>query len=189
MAVQEHFEGFDQEADESSKSAQKREAQEIRALAETICKLGLESYKKLKFPDESIKEALDTARNLKINSDERRRQLQYVAKLMRQYELDELTQGVQSIGQSSKEDPKTAALENLREYFLDKGILAVNSFCQISANTDRNKLRHLLKKAQEEIDLPSEASKPNCRALFKFLKQECTKNSISLEQMLEFIKD
>ena len=104
MAVQEHFEGFDAEPEERSRSAQKRQAEEIRKLAEKIADLGDLSFKHLNFPDELIKESLIIARSLKINSDERRRQLQYVAKLLRNEDLDDLRSQINSLGATPKAD-------------------------------------------------------------------------------------
>ena len=57
MAEQQHFEGFDSEPEELSRSAYKREAQAIRKLADKIADLGTLSFKHLNFPDESVKEA------------------------------------------------------------------------------------------------------------------------------------
>ena len=89
MAVQEHFEGFDVAPDEESRSAHKREAQAIRKLVEKIANLGEQSFKSLVLPQD-VKEALLIARKLKPKSDERRRQLQYVAKLQRAYDDSDL---------------------------------------------------------------------------------------------------
>ncbi len=76
MADQEHFEGFDTERDEQSRTSHKREAQAIRKLADRLGSLGVQAFNSLTFPDEEIKEALLTARKMKATSDERRRQLQ-----------------------------------------------------------------------------------------------------------------
>ena len=110
MAEQQHFEGFDAEPEEESRSSHKRQAQAIRKLVEKIANLGEQSFKSLVIPQD-VKEALLVARKLKPKSDERRRQLQYVAKLQRNYDDSDLENQVNMLGASSKEDPNTMRLE------------------------------------------------------------------------------
>ena len=45
MAEQQHFEGFDAEPEEESRSSHKRQAQAIRKLVEKIANLGEQSFK------------------------------------------------------------------------------------------------------------------------------------------------
>lgn len=116
MAEQQHFEGFDEAPDEESRSAHKREAQALRKLVDKIADLGDQSFKALVMPQE-VTDAFIIARKLKAKSDERRRQLQYVAKLARRYDDIDLEQQVNMLGASSKEDPNTMRLEKLRELY------------------------------------------------------------------------
>ena len=163
MAVQEHFEGFDQAPDEQSRSAHKREAQALRKLVEKIADLGEQSFKKLVL-DPQVKEALIIARSLKPRSDERRRQLQYVAKIQRSCEdFASLEEQVNMLGASSKEDPRTMRFEKLRENLI---------------------VGDVSKKAKVESEGDLEASKPNSRALFKYLKSEFTKAGIDVPNEL-----
>ncbi len=183
MAVQEHFEGFDAPPEEFSKSAHKREAQAIRKLAEKIEAFGPITFNKLEFPDESIKEALVVARKLKKNSDEKRRQLQYVAKLMRSYDLDALINQIDNLGATPKSDPKALKMELLRENLIHGGTKALNEFTSLIYDTDRNKLRTLIKKAREELNstLPD---RPAARTLFKFLKAEIKRANVEIPDSL-----
>lgn len=183
MAEQQHFEGFDEAPDEESRSAHKREAQALRKLVDKIADLGDQSFKALVMPQE-VTDAFIIARKLKTKSDERRRQLQYVAKLARRYDDIDLEQQVNMLGASSKEDPNTMRLEKLRESFIKGGIEVVNAFCSLVADTDRNKLRNLVKKSKEEASLDNEEAKPNCRALFKFLKTEINRAKVEIPQEL-----
>lgn len=184
MAVQEHFEGFDQAPDEQSRSAHKREAQALRKLVEKIADLGDQSFKKL-ILDPQVKEALVIARSLKPRSDERRRQLQYVAKIQRSCEdFASLEEQVNMLGASSKEDPRTMRLEKLRENLIVGDVSVLNAVCSLIKDIDRNKLRTLVKKAKVEAEGDLEASKPNSRALFKYLKSEFTKAGIEIPNEL-----
>ena len=131
---------------------------------------------------QEVTDAFIIARKLKAKSDERRRQLQYVAKLARRYDDIDLEQQVNMLGASSKEDPNTMRLEKLRESFIKGGIEVVNAFCSLVADTDRNKLRNLVKKAKEESAKieSEEVAKPNSRALFKYVKTELAKAKVQI---------
>ncbi|MBO8416174.1 MAG: DUF615 domain-containing protein [Proteobacteria bacterium] len=170
MAVQEFFSGFDAEPEEVSRSAHKREAQAVRKLAEDLSKLGDQAFNALTFPDVSIKEALINARTLRRNSDEKRRQLQYTAKLMRGYDLTDLKHQLSLQGAPAAVDPNAMRLENLRAYLLSGGNAALNELCALIYSIDRNKLRTLIKKAkiEEEKALPN---KPALKEIYQYLKQ------------------
>ena len=179
MAVQEHFEGFDTAPDEQSRSAHKREAQAIRKLADKLADLGDTAFARLSFEDEDIKEALVKARSLKHNSDERRRQLQYVAKLLRNYGHEELEVQVNGMGATAKEDPNAMRLEQLREFLIHGGIKGVNAMVELIPTIDRNKLRTLVKRAHDELSstLPD---RPAARALYQYIKAAVNQSGVTI---------
>lgn len=183
MAVQEHFEGFDQEKSEISRSAHKREAQAIRKLADKIADLGTQSFNSLNFLDEDLKEAFLVARKLKKISDERRRQLQYVAKIMRSCDLADLKRQIDNLGATKEIDPNAMRLENLRENLIYGGIKTLNEFCSLILDIDRNKLRVLVKKANDELTSTA-PDRPAARELYKFLKKEVNRAAIELPDSL-----
>ncbi len=179
-----HFEGFDQEPEEESRSAQKRAAQALRRLCDDIAALGEQSYRALDMPEE-LREAFEVARGLKPHSDERRRQLQYAAKLLRRAEGLNLQQQLQMQGASAKVDPNALRLEKLREEFLVHGKAAIDAFVGLIVDTDRNKLRVLVKKAQQEAaTAESGAERPAARQLFKYLKSELARSGIEVPASL-----
>lgn len=183
MAEQQHFEGFDSEPEELSRSAHKREAQAIRKLADKIADLGTLSFKHLNFPDESVKEAFVIARGMRKNSDEKRRQLQFAAKLLRAYDADDLKKQIESIGATPKADPNAMRLENLRENLIHGGIKALNAFTAVINDTDRNKLRTLIKKAKDELAKET-GERPAARALFKYIKSELQRSGAAIPDEL-----
>ena len=178
MAEQQYFSGFDSEPEEISRSAQKREAQAVRKLAEDLAKLGSEAFNALTFPDDEVKQALLTARSLKRNSDERRRQLQYAAKLMRNYDLAPLKQGA-----SAAVDPNAMRLEHLRSELIASGAPAINALCALIYDIDRNKLRTLVKKAQQEV-LKEQSAKPALRELYQYLKSSFAQSKVAIPASL-----
>lgn len=179
MAVQEHFEGFDTEPDELSRSAHKREAQAIRKLADKIADLGDTAFARLKFEEEEVKEAFVKARSLRRISDERRRQLQFAAKLLRSFGHEDLENQINNLSTTAKEDPKAMRLEMLREYLIHSGIKGVNSLVELIPSIDRNKLRTLVKRAHDELSstLPD---RPQARALYKFIKTEVNNAGVEI---------
>ena len=183
MAEQQHFEGFDSEPEELSRSAYKREAQAIRKLADKIADLGTLSFKHLNFPDESVKEAFVIARGMRKNSDEKRRQLQFAAKLLRAYDAEDLKKQIESIGATPKADPNAMRLENLRENLIRGGVKALNTFTAVINDTDRNKLRTLIKKAKDEL-AQEKSERPAARALFKYIKSELQRSGAAIPDEL-----
>lgn len=183
MAEQQHFEGFDSEPEELSRSAYKREAQAIRKLADKIADLGTLSFKHLNFPDESVKEAFVIARGMRKNSDEKRRQLQFAAKLLRAYDAEDLKKQIESIGATPKADPNAMRLENLRENLIRGGVKALNTFTAVMNDTDRNKLRTLIKKAKDEL-AQEKGERPAARALFKYIKSELQRSGAAIPDEL-----
>lgn len=179
MAVQEHFEGFDTEPDELSRSAHKREAQAIRKLADRIAQLGDQAFSRLSFPDDEVKEAFVKARSLRRNSDERRRQLQFAAKLMRSFGHEELESQLEGMNNTSSVDPRAMRLEMLREFLIHGGIKGVNAMVELIPSIDRNKLRTLVKRAHDELSstLPD---RPAARALYQFIKAETARAGVEI---------
>lgn len=179
MAVQEHFEGFDTEPDELSRSAHKREAQAIRKLADRIAQLGDQAFSRLSFPDEEVKEAFVKARSLRRNSDERRRQLQFAAKLLRSFGHEELESQLEGMNNTSSADPRAMRLEMLREFLIHGGIKGVNAMVELIPSIDRNKLRTLVKRAHDELSstLPD---RPAARALYQFIKAETARAGVEI---------
>ncbi len=185
MVEQQHFEGFDKSAESDSRSAHKREAQALRKLIEKIADLGEQSFRQIELKDD-VKAAMLIARKLKPNSDERRRQLQYVAKLQRAYPEDNLEEQFAALGSSSKTDPKVLRLERLREKLIEGDIGVLNALCSLILDIDRNKLRVLVKKAKDEQSAQDmeQKEKPQSRRLYKFLKQEVTRANVELPDEL-----
>lgn len=179
MAVQEHFEGFDTEPDELSRSAHKREAQAIRKLADKIADLGDTAFARLKFEEEEVKEAFVKARSLRRISDERRRQLQFAAKLLRSFGHEDLENQINNLSTTAKEDPKAMRLEMLREYLIHGGIKGVNSLVELIPSIDRNKLRTLVKRAHDELS-STLTDRPQARALYKFIKTEVNNAGVEI---------
>ena len=135
------------DAEGLSRSARKREAQALRALIEKAAGLGREDFAALTLPEE-LREALEAARALRPRSDERRRQLQFAARRLRALDDFDLAQAMGRLHQSAHEDPVAQRLERLRARLLEEGLPLVNALCALIKDTDRTKLRQLVRQAQ-----------------------------------------
>ncbi len=185
-----HFEGFDEKPDEFSRSARKRDAQEIRRQVENVANLGDQAFKNISL-DPDVREAIEKARAMKINSDERRRQLQYAARLQRGVETQDLGEQIALLGASSKEDPDTMRFERLRSELISGGVSVVNSLCSLCKDLDRKKLMSLVRKAKAEFKQEQQTEntdvkiqKPESRKLYRYIKDEIRKAGIQVPETL-----
>lgn len=185
-----HFEGFDEKPDEFSRSARKRDAQEIRRQVENVANLGDQAFKNISL-DPDVREAIEKARAMKINSDERRRQLQYAARLQRGVETQDLGEQIALLGASSKEDPDTMRFERLRSELISGGVSVVNSLCSLCKDLDRKKLMSLVRKAKAEFkqeqqteNTDAKIQKPESRRLYRYIKDEIRKAGIQVPETL-----
>jgi|GEM_PF-689329 len=188
-----HFEGFDEEPDEESRSARKRGAQKIRREIEDVADLGDQAFKAMRL-DPAVRDAIAQARAMRPRSDERRRQLQYAARLQRAVAVQDLGEQMASLGASSKEDPDTMRFERLRSELISQGVGAVNALCGMCPELDRKKLMSLVRKAKDEALAEEEAGgagavggkapKPGQRKLYRYIKEEIRKAGIKVPDSL-----
>lgn len=166
------------EAEESlppSRSARKRAAQRVRNDAETLASLGERALAALPLPP-AIRAAVEEARRLPPTGEPRRRQLQFVAKLLRGEPDLDLPALLAAQGASAATDPSQMRLEGLRHELVTYGMPAVNALCARLPGTDRNRLRALVKTARQELAQTPVGPKPGGRRLFQFLKEQFADN-------------
>lgn len=151
-----------------NKTQIKREIAEIQDIATRLIGLTDGSLKKMPIDDE-LHDAVLLARRIRNTREGYRRQLQLVTKLLRQsdytavqHELD----GLQRSGDA--ENAKFHALERWRERILTQGDDGIQAFIDKYPETDRQKLRQLVRKAKKE---QAEEKPPAAyRELFKYLR-------------------
>ena len=138
-----------------------------------------------------MREAIEKARAMKKNSDERRRQLQYAARLQRGVETQDLGEQIALLGASSKEDPDTMRFERLRTELISGGVSVVNTLCSLCKDLDRRKLMSLVRKAKAELKQEQQAGttdgkiqKPESRKLYRYIKDEIRKAGIQVPETL-----
>lgn len=151
-----------------SKTRRKREMQALRNLGEELLSFDGKALQKLGLPDKLL-EALHTATRIKSHGA-RRRQLQYIGKLMRQVDTAPIEAAVHA--QRHQETTHTREfhlLEELREALITGGDAALVTVLKHFPLADRQRLRKLARQAgrEHEDNQPPKAA----RTLFRYLRE------------------
>ena len=152
-----------------SKTQRKKEAHEANTLGGRIVALKKKEFGKLDLP-ESIYDAIKTAREIHSNGA-RKRQLQYIAKLLRNEDCTIIEQQLEDIL-----DPGGRSIQSLKiiERWRDKLITeagpVLQQFIETFPATDKQQLRQLVRNAQKEAVL--EGSSKNAKRLFQLIAEQ-----------------
>ncbi|MEM7291763.1 MAG: ribosome biogenesis factor YjgA [Pseudomonadota bacterium] len=155
------------EGDEPSKSARKREAQAILDMAKTLVDLGDKLFQGLALDDE-VREAAVLARKIRAHGG-RKRQIQFLAKLMRGRDTDAIQAQLEAIDNRAETSKREHhRLEQWRDRLIDEGDTALVDLLDQWPHADRQQLRQLIRNAQRERE--REQAPKSARALFQYLK-------------------
>lgn len=160
-----------EEYSEPSKSARKREMQQLRVLAGEIADLNAELRESLQLSD-SLALSIDQAAKLK-SSNARNRQLRHAAKLIEQDE--ELQERARQFFEDQKNHARKALqkskiAEHWRDRLLDLSSNALSDFFDEFPHTDRQELSTLVRNARKEKQLEKPPAQQ--RKLFKYLRDQ-----------------
>ncbi|MGB5307095.1 MAG: ribosome biogenesis factor YjgA [Gammaproteobacteria bacterium] len=151
-----------------SKSQRKREMDELKQLGSVLLEFTDDALRQLCLPDELL-DAIRTAQ--RINSHgARKRQLQYIGKLMRGIDETPIRQAIEARDhQQSTHTREFHLLEDLREKLLARGDSALPDVLAQFPRTDRQHLRKLVRQARKE----QEAGQPPraARLIFRYLRE------------------
>ncbi|HET9836110.1 MAG TPA: ribosome biogenesis factor YjgA [Rhodanobacteraceae bacterium] len=160
-----------EENEQPSRSARRREALDVLALAKQLIELPPSRIGKLELPDE-VRDEIANVR--KITSHiARKRQLSYLAKLMRRHDEEAFAPARASLANDREAGAREAAathhLEALRERLLGEGDAALSELIAAHPDLDRQRLRALIRQAR----LARESNKPlhAYRELFRVLRE------------------
>jgi len=147
-----------------SRSQLKRDSQELRDMGAQLVQMPNAHLNKITM-DSSLMAAIKEARRLKSN-DARRRQIQYIGKLMRNMDLTEIRHSVEKLNhQSQTFRQHFAMLEQWRDRLIDEGNDAIEEFLAAFPNADRQQIRNLSRQAGREKNGSAKSK------LFKYLKE------------------
>ncbi|RDV25563.1 ribosome-associated protein [Alteromonas aestuariivivens] len=152
-----------------SKTELKRQSERLQKLGEELVNLSAAHLATIPMDDE-LADAVNLARNINRKKDGYRRQLQFIGKLMRQRETDEIEQALASLThQHQAANAAFHELEKAREAVIQKGDSAIQTLIEQYPELDRQKLRqfHRQVKKEREKSAPPKAF----RELFQYLKE------------------
>ncbi|MDX1900997.1 MAG: ribosome biogenesis factor YjgA [Gammaproteobacteria bacterium] len=154
--------------DEISKSTLKREMTALQKIGETLVDMPQSQLDKIPLPD-ALLEAIMLARNIK-SQGAKRRQLQYIGKLMRTIELEPIQTAIKNAKLASTQiTAQFHQAEEWRERLINEGDDAVQAFVTLHTEADRQKLRQLTRQAQH--DRKSEKNTGAEKTLFRYLRE------------------
>jgi len=155
------------EYEEKSKSQRKREVEALQNTGEKLIKLRAAQLDKLDLP-ERLRQAIDNAQQIRSRSA-LRRQRQYIGRIMREQEGEDITQRLTKLLHPHVEETAYFhKLERWRDRLISEGDLAIDDLVAKHPSADRKILRQHVRntKKEQEKSLPPKAS----HNLFKYLK-------------------
>jgi len=159
---------FHDEPEEISRSQIKREMEALQKIGTRIVELSKEQLATIPMPD-TLDVAITEARRLKSHEG-KRRQLQYIGKLMRSVDIEPIEHALNLLDASSKEHAtKLHQLERWRDRLIKEGDAVVGELLMKYPDADRQHIRQLIRNAKKDLTLNKPPS--HSRKLFKYLRE------------------
>lgn len=151
-----------------SKSARKRQMHALQSLGEQLVALTPTQLAKLDLDDEALLEAVTLAQRINHNSG-KRRQMQYIGKLMRAADADRIEQRLNALHEGSRQDKaREHMIEAARDALISRGNDALSEVLVLWPQADRQMLRQLSRSA---IDEKKKGLPPtSARKIFRYLR-------------------
>ncbi|HHF6562100.1 TPA: ribosome biogenesis factor YjgA [Haemophilus influenzae] len=172
MAKRKKKEVFDWEDEDQeeiiwvSKSEIKRDAEDLKQLGEKIVNLTKNNLARIPL-NESLLDAIELAQRLQ--KEARRRQLQYIGKLLRGIDVEPIREVLDKIeNKHNQQQAMLHKIEKVRDELVEKGDVALTNLLNDYPDGDRQQLRNLIRSAQKEL----EQNKPSkaYREIYQMLK-------------------
>ena len=148
-----------------SKSEIKRDAEVLKKLGVELVNLSKNEISKIPL-DEDLLYAIELAQ--KIKKEGYRRQIQYIGKLLRNRDIEPITQALDKLkNRHNQQVAMFHRLEKLRDELIETG--DAESIIELFPTADRQQLRTLARSARKELT----ANKPpkTARQIFQYLKE------------------
>lgn len=158
-----------QKPDKDSKSKRKEDMLALQKIGESLIKLKEAQLATMDLPD-NLLTAIQEIKSLTSN-EAKRRQLQYIGKIMRQIDPELIKQALKRIEFiHEKNTEEFHQIEEWRTKLLEHGDDALNSFLVDYPEVDRQQLRQLIRNAQH--DRKNNKNTGAEKALFKYLRSK-----------------
>lgn len=157
-----------QEQEPVSKSQRKRDMHALQAVGKKLTELNNEQLSKIEMSDK-LRFAINEMQRI-TKHEARRRQLQYIGRLMRDEESEGIIDAIAKIENAHLESAKGLHdLEIWRDRLISETKEALTEFIAAHPNADVQHLRHLIRNAQKEKETEKPAG--SSRALFRYLRE------------------
>lgn len=157
--------------DEISKSQRKRDAKAIFAFGEQLVALPEPQLKKIPLPD-SLRDAINICLKIKKHGG-RKRQLLFIAKVMRNIDLDPIYAAYEMATEQSANHKRIfKQLESFRDELVEGNDDILDDIFNMCPDIDRQQLRQLTRNARSEAK--KSATPKSARKLFQLLKGSYT---------------
>jgi ribosome-associated protein len=153
---------------ELSKSQRRRDALELKSLARSLIDLSPSRLAVMPL-EPALREAIDQARRIRSNVA-RKRQMQFVAKLLRRTDAAPITEAMHALELEGREaSARQHRAERWRDYLLEAGDAAVSELLELRRGADAQAIRQFIRTAHKEASRgqPPAAS----RSLFRLLRE------------------
>jgi len=150
-----------------SKSQEKRDCDALKKLGDTLTTLKQEELNTMSLPD-TLLDAVREAQKIQSRSG-LKRQRQYIGKIMRQIDADEIKNQLEQI--KHKHDTNTTQfrkVERWRDQLLADDKTALSEIIDAHPNIDRQHINQLIRQAKREQQ--QEKPPASARKLFKYLR-------------------
>lgn len=163
--IDDDFDGIE----EKSKSQLKREMHELQELGEALVKLSDKELKKIPLPEELV-DPIMLARRITANSG-KRRQLQYIGKLMRRIDAEPIRQAYDDLKNGQRNAArKHQQVEKLRDALVNGDNTALEGVFASYPGIERQQLTQLIRQAQKEREQGKPAA--SAKKIFQLLWQQ-----------------
>lgn len=121
--------------------------------------------------DEFLYDAILQTRKIKVNTEAYRRHMQYIGKLMRNFDIEPIKAALAVVlNKNNNETAKLQMFEKMRERLLTQGDDEIQTLVEHYPQLDRQKLRTLVRQATKELAKSPESK--SSKELFKYLRSE-----------------
>ena len=164
---------FEEAEEYISKTQRKKEAQEANTLGGRIVALTKKEFAKLDLP-ESVYDAMKTAREIHSNGA-RKRQLQYVGKLLRNEDCTAIEHQLENIlDPAGRNKQELRQIEIWRDTLINGNSSVLQQFFEAFPTTDKQQFRQLVRNAQKEVtvNFPPNLSSKSAKRLFQLIAEQ-----------------
>ncbi|MGE6317092.1 ribosome biogenesis factor YjgA [Shewanella baltica] len=154
----------------SSKTMDKRDSEAVQKVGMELVSLSKTQLDKIEL-DEFLYDAILQTRKIKVNTEAYRRHMQYIGKLMRNFDIEPIKASLAIVlNKNNNETAKLQMFEKMRERLLTQGDAEIQTLVEHYPQLDRQKLRTLVRQATKELAKGPESK--SSKELFKYLRSE-----------------